>query len=65
MQWTVDDLDSSGGLMANKNKCLASEIDGDVFVGTHTFVGSLMGGPGKVPLVRKYLKKFSCKSSGF
>ncbi len=32
MQWTVDDLDSGGGLMANKNKCLASESDGDVFV---------------------------------
>ena len=45
MQWTVDDLDSGGGLMTNKNKSLASESDGDVFVGKyHTFVGSLMGG---------------------
>jgi len=44
VQWTVDDLDGSGGLMANRNKCLASESDGDVFVGTHTIVGSLMGG---------------------
>ena len=34
MQWTVDDLDSGGGLMTNKNKSLASESDGDVFVGT-------------------------------
>jgi hypothetical protein len=67
VQWTVDNLDSGGGLMTNKNKSLASsESDGDVFVGNHTFVGSLMGGAGKVPLVRKlnYLKKFSRKSSG-
>jgi len=48
VQWTVDDLDSSGGLMANKNKCLVSESNGDVFVGTHTFAGSLMGGAGRV-----------------
>ncbi len=34
MQWTVDDLDGGGGLMANKNKSLAFESDGDVFVGT-------------------------------
>ena len=47
MQWTVNDLDS-GGLMANKNKCLVSESDGDVFVGTHTFIGSLMGGARRV-----------------
>jgi len=67
VQWTVDDLDSGGGLMTNKNKSLVSESDGDVFVGKYnTFVGSLMGGAGKVPLVRKlnYLKKFSHKSSG-
>ena len=25
VQWTVDDLDGGGGLMANKNKSLASE----------------------------------------
>ncbi len=52
--------------MTNKNKSLASESDGNVLVGTHTFVGSLMGGgAGKVPLVRKlkYLKKFSRMSS--
>ncbi len=68
MQWTVDYLDSGGGLMTNKNKSLSSESDGDVFVGRyHTFVGSLMGGAEKVPLVRKlnYLKKFSRKSSDF
>ena len=66
MQWTVDNLDSGGGLMTNKNKSLASESDGDVFVGNHTFVGSLVGGVGKVTLVQKlnYLKKFSRKSSG-
>ena len=36
MQWTVDDLDGGGGLMlmTNKSKSLASESDGDVFVGT-------------------------------
>ena len=34
MQWTVYDLDGGDGLMANKNKSLASESDGDVFVGT-------------------------------
>jgi hypothetical protein len=33
VHWTVDDLDSGGGLMTNKNKSLASESDGDVFVG--------------------------------
>jgi len=48
----VDYLDSGGGLMTNKNKSLALESDGDVFVGRyHTFVGSLMGGAEKVPLV--------------
>ncbi len=64
MQWTVDHLDGSGGLMANKNKCLASESDGDVFVGTHTFVGSLMGGAGRLVRELNYLKKFSRMSSG-
>ncbi len=34
VQWTVDDLDGGGGLMTNKNKSLASESNGDVFVGT-------------------------------
>jgi hypothetical protein len=28
-------LDGGGGLMANKNKSLASESDGDVFVGMY------------------------------
>ena len=35
VQWTVDNLDGGGGLMANKNKSLASESDGDVFVGMY------------------------------
>ena len=63
MQWTVDDLDGGGGLMTNKNKSLASESDGDVFVGT---IPSLDGGSGESSLVRKlnYLKEFSRKSSG-
>jgi hypothetical protein len=41
VQWTVDDLDVGGGLMlmANKNKSLASESDGDVFVGTIPSLG--------------------------
>ncbi len=34
VQWTVDNLDGGGGLMTNKNKSLASENDGNVFVGT-------------------------------
>ena len=50
MQWTVDDLDGGGGLMANKNKSLASESDGDVFVGTNlrwvTRGGSVQFGSG-------------------
>ena len=50
MQWTVDNLDSGGGLMTNKNKCLVSESDGDVCVGTIPLLaGSLMGEAGKVP----------------
>ncbi len=66
MQWTVDDLDSGGGLMTNKNKSLASESNGDVFVGTIPLLGHSWGEWGKVSLVRKlnYLKKFSRKSSG-
>jgi hypothetical protein len=67
VQWTVDDLDSGGGLMTNKNISLVSESDGDVFVGTIPLLGHSWGdGVGKVPLVRKlnYLKKFSRNSSG-
>ena len=45
LQWSMD---GGGGLMANKNKCLPSESDGNAFVVTHTFVGSLMGGAGRV-----------------
>jgi len=65
VQWTVDNLDSGGGLMTNKNKSLVSESDANVFVGTIPSLGH-SGGAGKVPLVRKlnYLKRFSCKSSG-
>ena len=64
VQWTVDDLDSGGGLMANKNKSLASESDGDVFVGTIPSLGHR--GSGESSLVRKqnYLKEFSRKSPG-
>ena len=47
VQWTVDNLDGGGGLMANKNKSLASESDVE-FCGYHTFVGSVMGGSGRV-----------------
>ena len=44
MQWTVDDVDSGGGLMTNENKSLASESDGDVFVGTIPSLGHSWGG---------------------
>ncbi len=62
----MDDLDSGGGLMANKNKSLASQNDGDVFVGPY-LCWSLMGGAGKVPLVRKlnYLKSFLARVPEF
>ena len=39
VQWTVDDLNGGGGLMTNNNKSLASESDGDVFVGTIPSLG--------------------------
>jgi hypothetical protein len=42
-KWTADDLDGDGGLMANKNKSLASESDGDVFVGTIPSLGHSWG----------------------
>ncbi len=47
MQWTVDDLDSGGGLMTNKNKRLASESNGAVFVGTIPSLGHSWGERGK------------------
>ena len=47
VQWTVDDLDGGGGLMANKNKSLASESDGDVFVGTIPLLGQSWGERGE------------------
>jgi hypothetical protein len=43
VQWTVDKLDSGGGLMTNKNKSLASESNGDVFVGTIPSLGHSWG----------------------
>jgi hypothetical protein len=43
VQWTVDELDSGGGLMTNKNKSLASESNGDVFVGTIPSLGHSWG----------------------
>ncbi len=50
VQWTVDDLDGGGGLLANKNKSLVSESDGNVFVGTNlcwvTCGGSVQFGSG-------------------
>jgi hypothetical protein len=42
LQWTVDDLDGSGGPMANKNKSLASGYC-DVFVGTIPSLGHSWG----------------------
>jgi hypothetical protein len=56
VQWTVDDLDGGGGLMANKNKSLASESDGDVFVGTNLCWVTL-GGVFHLVLELNYLKK--------
>ncbi len=47
VQWTVDDLDGGGGLMANKNESLASESDDDVFVGTIPSLGHSWGEGGK------------------
>jgi len=68
VQWTVDDLDSGGGLMTNKNKSLESGSDGDVFAGMVPYLHWVThGGSGESSiLVQKlnYLKKFSRKSSG-
>ena len=46
VQWTVDDLDGGGGLMANKNW-------------VPTFVGSLVGGVFNLVPELNYLNKFS------
>jgi hypothetical protein len=51
-QWTVDDLDGGGGLMANKNKSIASESNGNVFVGTIPSLRHSWGERGKF-MVRK------------
>ena len=56
VQWTVDDLDGGGGLMANKNKSLVSESDGNVFVGTNLRWVTLGGVFHLVPELN-YLKK--------
>jgi hypothetical protein len=66
VQLTVDNLDGSGGLMANKNKVFhLRAMAMCLWVPYHRWVAH-GGGAGKVPLVRKlnYLKKFSRKSSG-
>ena len=61
MQWTVDDLDGGGGLMTNKNKSLASESDGDVFVGTIPSLGHSWGERGESigPGTKLFEKVFS------
>ena len=65
VQWTVDDLDGGGGLMANKNKSLASESNGDMFVGTIPSLGHSRGERGKFIRSKiKLLTEFSRKSSG-
>ena len=62
VQWTVDDLDGGGGLMANKNKSLASESDGDVFVGTNlcwvTRGGSVQFGSGTKLFEKVFSQEF-------
>ena len=63
VQWTVDDLDGGGGLMANKNKSLASESDGNVFVDTNLCWVTHGGRSHLIPKLN-YLKKNSCVSSG-
>jgi len=66
-QWTVDNLDSGSGLMASKIKVLRLRAMAMcLWVWYHTFVGSIMGGARRVPLIWElnYLKKFSRVSSG-
>ena len=61
VQWTVDDLDGGGGLMAKKKR-LASESDGDVFVGTNlrwvTRGGSVQFGSGTKLFEKVFLQEF-------
>ncbi len=64
VQWTVDELDGGDGPMANKNKSLASESDGNVFVGTIPSLGHSWGESSHLVRDLNYLKKFSRKSSG-
>ncbi len=65
VQWTVDDLDGGGGLMANKKKVLRLRAI-KVFVGTIPSLGHSWGERGKfIGSKTKYnLKGFSRKSSG-
>jgi hypothetical protein len=62
VQWTVDDLDGGGGLMANKNKSLVSESDGNVFVGTNlrwvTRGGSVQFGSGTKLFEKVFSQEF-------
>ena len=53
VQWTVDDLDGGGGLMANKNRAMA------MCLWVPTFVGSLVGGVFNLVPELNDLKKFS------
>jgi hypothetical protein len=62
VQWTVDDLDGGSGRMANKNKSLASESDGDVFVGANlhwvTRGGSVQFGSGTKLFEKVFSQEF-------
>ena len=58
MQWTVDDLDSGGGLMANKIKVLRLRAMA-ICLWVPTFVGSLVGGVFNLVPELNYLNKFS------
>ena len=66
VQWTVDDLDGGGGLMANKNKSLASERAMVMCLWVPYLHWVTHRGSRESSLVRKlnYLKKISRKSSG-
>ena len=66
VQWTVDNLDGGGGLMANKNKSLASERAMVMCLWVPYLHWVTHRGSRESSLVRKlnYLKNFSRKSSG-
>ena len=65
VQWTVDNLEGGGGLMANKNKSLASERAMVMCLWVPYLCRVTHGGSGESSLVRKlnYLKEFSPQSS--